>query len=175
MAADKKTASRAFGQTSGAAPRSLFSRAIDCLSRREHSRAELWRKLEPHAESAEALEAVLARLVEAGYQSDERFAEQYAHAKGQRHGGLRLSYDLRQKGVAETLIKQAIAGHDDKAVARQLWQKKFNTAPTTQQEKAKQIRYLASRGIPPNLIFSLLKEVGSADFDDEHWQTEADD
>ena len=172
MAADKKNASAGFGQNSRPATRSLFSRAIDYLSRREHSRAELWRKLEPHAESVEALEAVLTRLVEAGYQSDERFAEQYAHAKGQRHGGLRLSYDLRQKGVAESLIKQAVANHDDKAVARQLWQKKFNTAPSTQQEKAKQIRYLASRGIPPNLIFSLLKEVGAADFDDEQWQTD---
>lgn len=175
MAIEKKSPKRAFGQASEQNSRSLFSRAIDYLSRREYSRTELWRKLEPHSESVEALEAVLARLVEAGYQSDERFAEQYTHAKGQRHGGLRLSYDLRQKGVAESLIKQVIANHDDKAVARQLWQKKFKAAPTTQQEKAKQIRYLASRGIPPNLIFSLLKEVGAADFDDEQWQMEADD
>jgi len=40
--------------------RSLRERALGFLARREHSRTELRRKLAPHAESPEELDALLA-------------------------------------------------------------------------------------------------------------------
>ncbi|HLT27498.1 MAG TPA: recombination regulator RecX, partial [Zeimonas sp.] len=44
----------------------LKARALRALARREHSRVELERKLAPHAESSEQLEALLDRLAETG-------------------------------------------------------------------------------------------------------------
>ncbi|MBI3145525.1 MAG: recombinase RecX, partial [Pseudogulbenkiania sp.] len=55
--------------------KSLKARAVDLLSRREHSRRELERRLAPFADSAEQLAALLDELAERGWQSDNRFAE----------------------------------------------------------------------------------------------------
>ena len=64
----------------------LRERAVRLLARREHARTELSRKLAPHAESAEALEAVLDELVARRLLSDERYVEMRLNARGARFG-----------------------------------------------------------------------------------------
>ena len=56
-------------------PLSLKGRALAALARREYSRLELARKLRPHAESAEQLDAVLDALEAGKLLSNARFAE----------------------------------------------------------------------------------------------------
>ena len=96
-------------------PDSLEARALALLARREHSRAELQRKLAPHAESAEALAAVLDELVRCRKLSDERYAEMRVKAVGFKEyaaveqGGMGYGHaveqarahigDLRQEGL----------------------------------------------------------------------------
>ena len=70
--------------------KSLRTRAMEILSRREISRAELKRKLAPHADSEEEIEKVLAEFAERQWQSDARYAEAYVHSKSRQHGALRL-------------------------------------------------------------------------------------
>lgn len=132
--------------------RSLLDRAVDLLSRREYSRRELASRLRPHAESPEALEAVLDSLADRAWQSDARFAEQFARVKGEKYGTLRLRHAMREKGLDDTLIEDALAGRDDLALARDLWRRKFGTPPSTPQEWARQARFLASRGFSPDII-----------------------
>jgi regulatory protein len=142
--------------------KSLMARAVDLLSRREYSRRELAQRLRPYAETPEALETVLEQLASNSWQSDQRFAEQYMQAKGAKYGSMRLRHAMREKGIDNESIQAALSDSDDLSTARAVWQRKFGELPATQQEKAKQMRFLASRGFPAEIIRQVLK----GDFDD---------
>lgn len=77
---------------------SLRKRALRHLARRDHSRAELTRKLAPHGEPAE-IEAVLERMRELGLQSDERYARPCVRGKAARFGTARLRNELVRRGI----------------------------------------------------------------------------
>ena len=60
--------------------RSLRSRALSLLARREHSRAELERKLADHVAEGEDVASILDELAAKGWLSDARYAEQASRA-----------------------------------------------------------------------------------------------
>lgn len=144
--------------------KSLRARAVDLLSRREYTRRELERRLAPFAESPEQLTALLDELAERSWQSDQRFAQQFADSKGQRYGSRRLQQEMRQRGVDAELIRDALQGRDDLAAAQVQWLKKFGRMPDTPQERARQIRFLAGRGFPMSVIGKVLSGVDDDDF-----------
>lgn len=141
----------------------LHERALAWLARREHSRAELARKLAPHDEAGE-MAALLDELERTGQLSDSRYAEALAHARAGRHGSLRLKADLRNKGVAEADAAVAIseACTRDLATARAVWARKFGQLPANAAERARQMRFLSGRGFPLGII---LRIVGGDDAD----------
>jgi len=130
---------------------------MNYLARREQSRAELARKLAPHAEVDE-VEALLDRLEQENLLSNVRYVEMLAHARAGKHGSLRLKADLREKGVPDSESIEAIeaAREQDLTAARAVWQKKFGTLDidllNTAAERARQYRFLASRGFPSEVI-----------------------
>ena len=93
--------------------KTLRARALDILSRQEISRAELKRKLAPHAESEEEIERVLNEFADRRWQSDERYAEAYIHSKSRKHGSLRLKQALAQKGVDEETVRAFLPDRDN--------------------------------------------------------------
>ena len=131
----------------------LRERALNFLARREHSRAELARKLFQHGEVDE-VNAVLDALEQESLLSNSRFAENLANARAGRHGSLRLKADLRDKGVPEDVIADVIqdARVRDLPAAREVWSKKFGCLPADAAERAKQMRFLASRGFPLDVV-----------------------
>ena len=142
----------------------LRERALNLLARREHSRGELGRKLAAHAESEEQVGMLLDALEHEGLLSNARFAETLAHARAGRHGSLRVKADLRDKGVPEEVIGAVISearSHDLEA-ARAVWLKKFGALPRDAAVRAKQMRFLASRGFPAEIVHRV---VGGADDD----------
>ncbi len=139
---------------------SLRQRALDLLTRREHSALELRRKLAAYAENDD-LDALLADFQKRGWLSDERFAEQIASSRKNRFGRLKVAHELREKGVADHLVEQATAGLDDLESARMVWQKKFGQLPENREIWAKQARFLQSRGFG----FDVIKQVLKQDFD----------
>ena len=145
---------------------SLRERALRLLARREHARAELARKLAPHAESAEALACVLDDLSARRLLSDERYAEMRLNARATRFGNARLAHELRTQGVADELIDAALAETDDELTrARAVWQKKFadRQAPSDAASRARQQRFLLSRGFSGETIRRVLR----GDFEDD--------
>ncbi|MEO9382552.1 recombination regulator RecX [Chromobacterium phragmitis] len=132
--------------------KSLKARAAELLSRREYTRRELVRRLAPFADSPEQLEAALDQLAAADWQSDGRFAQQFAASKGAKFGSRRLAQEMRQRGVDDDTIREALSGQDDLASARAQWRKKFGRPPADAAEKAKQYRFLAQRGFPADVI-----------------------
>ncbi len=144
----------------------MRQKAIALLARREHTRAELSRKLAPHGTQDE-IDAVITQLQSTGLQSDVRFAEAFLRAKVGRLGPARLRQTLRQKGVdAETVdaqIEAAIVANelpDELHQVREIWVRKFGTAPTDAKEWARQARFLQSRGFSSSVIRRLLKDGG---------------
>jgi regulatory protein len=89
-------------------PEKLLNVALRALGGRAHSSGELREKLRRRAQSPEDVDAVLAKLKEAGYLNDQRFAEAYAAARLQDQGlgKMRVLRDLRQRRVAPKLAEQ---------------------------------------------------------------------
>ncbi|UTH74495.1 recombination regulator RecX [Chromobacterium sp. IIBBL 290-4] len=145
--------------------KSLKARAAELLSRREYTRQELFRRLAPFADSEEQLETVLDELAAADWQSDGRFAQQFASSKGAKFGSRRLAQEMRQRGVDSETIREALTGQNDLASAREQWRKKFGRPPADAAEKAKQYRFLAQRGFPSDVIRQVLARGADDDFD----------
>ena len=73
---------------------SLRARALAMLARREMSRAELRKKLEPLAQTAAELDVLLDSLSHDNLQSDRRFTEALVHHRAKRisrHASFSLS------------------------------------------------------------------------------------
>ena len=133
----------------------LRARALRLLARREHSRAELARKLAPHAESPQAIEAVLDLLLSKKQQSDERFASERARVLSRKYGAARIRQDLKARGVSKEII-DGVSRSGEIEVARAILQRKYRAPATTPEERARRARFLQSRGFSFDIIRSLL-------------------
>lgn len=144
----------------------LKTRAMRLLARREHSRVELGRKLAAHAEDFAEVEAVLDQLQQRGWLSDERYAEQMVQVRRGKFGSARIVHELREKGIDEALIADTLSGlkEGELGAARAVWEKKFGEPPVDAKERAKQIRFLMSRGFRQEIISQVLR--GRVDEDD---------
>ena len=144
------------------ATKSLLSRAIALLARRDHSRAELSRKLARHIRDDDdpgEIARVLDELDRNGLLSDERFAGAVARSRSQRFGDARIRYDLRRFGIADDLSVAALASLAGSEVERAgaVRSKRFAELPETAAERAKQARFLQSRGFSLDSIYQVLR------------------
>ena len=139
---------------------SLRARALKALARREHTRQELRAKLRPFAEDPDELEPLLDDLEKRGWLSEARFVEQLTSVRRRRFGAARIIHELREKGVSDASLAAAQSRLKDSEVeaARTVWKKKFGILPTTLAERAKQSRFLASRGFSAEAVHAVLKK-----------------
>ena len=139
---------------------SLRARALKLLARREHSRAELARKLAVHAEDPAEVERVLDDFERRGWLSERRVVEQLVHARRARYGARRIERDLRLKGVSEEAVSAALAdlkGGEFEA-AREVWRRKLGgREPRSPADRARQVRFLQGRGFSLEVIFKVIK------------------
>jgi regulatory protein len=137
-------------------PTELKVRALRYLVRRDHSRAELARKLAPYAESAPALEAVLNDLESRNHLSDERYAETRANQLARKYGAAKIRQDLKVHGVADAIVERiSSAGEEERA--RAILARKYRDAATSYEEKARRARFLQSRGFSYDIIRRVLR------------------
>ena len=141
--------------------RTLKQRAVAYLARREHSRAELAKKLSAHG-TQEEIDSVLNSLQDVKLLSDQRFAAAFIRSRAERFGVGRLRQELRQRGVEGELAERELKTDDLPAEierARVVWQKKFDGQPADAKEWAKQARFLQSRGFSSDIIRRVLREA----------------
>lgn len=136
---------------------SIESKAIRLLAVREYSRYELTGRLEgSFADAVDPIQQVLDDLERRGLLSDERFTELFVRSRVQRgHGPLRISNDLKQRGIDTALIDQWLDFNDPDwtvQLVRVARQKFGEAAAQTRNEQAKRARFLSSRGYPEALI-----------------------
>ena len=139
-------------------PAELKSRALRYLVRREHSRAELARKLAPFAESPQAVDVLLDSLLSRKQLSDERFAEERARSLSRKYGPAKIRQDLKARGISEDVIEQVAAG-DELERARAIFKKKFPLETKDRAEQARRARFLQGRGFSYDVITRVLKNV----------------
>ena len=138
----------------------LRVRALQLLTRRDYSRAELQKKLAAHAESAEDLASVLDTLQGERLLSDHRYATQRVTARAGRYGDARLKQELRLKGVSDDDIAAALPeGGDETERCLAVWQRKFGQPAQTPEERAKQMRFLQYRGFSSEAIRRALRGI----------------
>jgi regulatory protein len=140
-------------------PESLRSRALKLLARREHTRAELSRKLAEHTEDPAELEGVLDDFERRGWLSEKRVVEQMVYARRSRYGARRIERDLRAKGVTGEAVATAVAGLKDGELdaAREVWRRKFGgRLPRTPSDRAKQARFLQGRGFDLDVVMKVI-------------------
>jgi len=159
-----------------AAPLSLTARALRLLAQREHSRLELERKLqrfvqsqaqeadEADAASPEDLAAVLDKLEAKGFIQPERVAQSVLYRRAPKLGSQRVLQELRQKGLDEAIVRQAAETLRDSEHQRAwaVWQRKFGQLgklADTPQERARQMRFLASRGFAMDVIGKVVRGI----------------
>ncbi len=157
----------------------VLHRAIDLLSRREHSQQELQQKLLKKDFDADDIFPVLDYLIEKDYLSDQRFAESTLRMRvGRGFGWLYIKNELKQKGVCSIIINELDKNDeiDWYLQAELAYNKRFNT-PLVEyfvndddlsrlskdkiyqaaiKEKAKRMRFLQSRGFSPDHIMTIL-------------------
>lgn len=150
----------------------LLARAVQLLARREHSRADLARKLgqrrrldDAEPPDPSAISALLDELERQGLLSDERFAMQRARQRGQRYGDARVRRELQQSGIAAPLAVAAIRGLSEPELqrARAVWLRRFGQLPASRDDRARQGRFLQARGFSMESIRRVLG--GAADED----------
>ena len=140
-------------------PVSLKAQAVRLLARREYARDELEQRLIAKGASRDEVAAVLDELSSQGLLSNERFAHALVAQKSGSYSRRSIRGELKRKGVSGDAIENAIgdAPIEDDAAMLALWQRRFGTPPANDREKARQIRFLQSRGFELSAIFKLLR------------------
>ena len=147
---------------------SLKGRALKLLAQREHSRLELQRKLAAHVEEGDDLPAILDELEKRGFISEQRVVASVIHSKASRFGTARLVQELRSKGLDDEAVREAGEQLRDTELQRatDLWRKRFGVPPADLKEKARQLRFMASRGFSSAVASRVLREAPYSDFDE---------
>lgn len=144
---------------------SLKARALRALARREHSRAELARKLAPHAvDQPEAsalaqIERLLDDLAASGLLDERRAAEAVVAAQARRFGGARLRQTLRTRGLPAEVAADALAAVAASELdrAREVWRRRFGAVAPDAAGRARQARFLAGRGFGTEVIRQVVR------------------
>lgn len=157
MNADKPVSRTGFGL-------SLKGRALRYLAAREHSRAELERKLKPHEEMPGQLAQLLDELQARDFISEARVVESVINRRAGRFGASRIKYELLNKGLGAEAVADAVASLKSSELerAREIWRKKFDGPASDAAGRAKQMRFLAARGFGGDVIHRV---VGQAEDD----------
>ena len=133
---------------------SLKGRALRLLSQREHSRVELERKLAPHEEVPGELAKALDELQARDFINDGRAIESVVHRRAGKLGAARVKQELAAKGLSGEAVAVALAQLKDTELgrAREVWRKKFGSPPQDANERARQMRFLITRGFAAEVV-----------------------
>ncbi|WP_229054215.1 regulatory protein RecX [Aeromicrobium sp. Leaf350] len=141
----------------------------DRLAERPRSRADLEQALAKKRVSAEVAAAVLDRFESAGLIDDAAFARSWVEGR-QRGKGLAaraLAMELRQKGIADDIARDALAEIDpdaERQAAHRLVQTKMRSMAglDPQVQTRRLVGMLARKGYPPGLAFEVVRtELGA--------------
>ena len=121
-----------------------YSAGLKMLMRREHSRLELFQKLQTKGFDVDVVNNSISKLVEQKYQSDDRFSEEFIQMRfNQGKGPVKIASELKMRGINTF----DLSVFDWFQLAKEIRQRKFGDLSSLDfKETAKQKRFLQSRG-----------------------------
>ena len=137
---------------------------MDYLSRREHSRYELYKKISTHNFDKDLINQELDLLIRDGLLSDERFVEAFIHSRKKNgKGPLKISAELQQRGADESLIKKYIEEIENSEwldSAKQVVEKKLgNNQQLDYDNQLKMMKFLNNRGFTIDQVKLTIKKL----------------
>jgi regulatory protein len=151
--------------------REIVSASLRLLAMRDMSRIEFERKLAAKGFEAQSIAEAISWCIAEGWLNEARFAEVAARRLGHKYGAARIVQSLKQKGLSGSTLDDTMeavkATEPQRAYA--IWQRKFGEVTHNHDARAKQLRYLQSRGfsyaIANQIVRGLYEEsVESASF-----------
>ena len=129
--------------------KAIYNKALDIISRREHSQKELTDKLIKKFNIPELVDLVINSLLDKNLINDYRFCEAYVVARKRKgFGPKKIIYELISRGVTENIASEAInqeGGWRD--AASKAFNKKFKAGIGKDfKEQNKQKVFLQNRG-----------------------------
>lgn len=145
--------------------RELVSASLKLLAMRDMSRVQFQQKLQKKEFTPAEIAVAVIWCEAEGWLNETRYAEILARRLAHKYGASRIAQTLKQKGVCDDIVRDAMesikAGEFDRA--REVWARKFDELPTSAETRAKQTRYLQSRGFG----FGVIKRVMSGETEAE--------
>ncbi len=140
-----------------------YERALNLLSYRPRSVTEISHRLLRAEFSPSAVEAALTRLERAGLVDDHDFARYWIENRERfrPRGHRMLRWELRQKGVADQIIDEAVASVDEAATASRLARKQATRLCHLDEMtfRRRLSAHLARRGFPYSIIADVVQEA----------------
>ena len=127
----------------------VYNKALDLLSRREHSSKEIREKLILRFDDIVIINSVITKLEENNLINDTRFAEAYVSSRKRKgFGPKKISFELLSKGVSESVANRMIDEEGGwKRAAKLAFTKKFkNGLSSDVKNSLKQKSFLKNRG-----------------------------
>ena len=143
----------------------IYNKALDLISRREHSQKEIKKKLLMRYDNDDLIDSVIDKLISNNLINNHRFAELYVlNRKRKGFGPRKIFYELIDKGINDSISDEIISQEEDwEVVAKKTFAKKFKDGPSSDIKiKNKQKVFLQNRG------FSF-KEIESVFANDMLW------
>ncbi len=138
----------------------IYNKALDLVSRREHSQYELIQKLNKRfPETMPIIEKVVKKLAVNNILNDERFAEMYLNSRARKgFGPKKIEMELNFKKVDSSFIAIAIAEYESwtENAQNELLKKFKGVKPTDYNSKMKQKQFLFNRGFSSQIIERIL-------------------
>ena len=139
-----------------------YNRTLGLIARREHSAAELRRKLSARGYQEPIYEAVLAQLQARNLQDDSNFAEDFIASKKRRgFGPLKITAELQQHQISRDLLRELLDEQSEEwlDLCRQAMHRKYgNTAAADPRERLRRSRFLQQRGFAASMVAKVLRE-----------------
>lgn len=141
--------------------RALISVSLKLLAMRDMSRSQFEQKLAAKEFTREEIAGAVDWCVAEGWLNEVRYAESMARRLAQKYGASRVAQTLKQKGLGEEVIADTVAAikNGEFYRAQQVWSRKFDALPDSAEARAKQSRYLQSRGFG----FAIIRRVMSGE------------
>ena len=127
----------------------VYNKALDLLSRREHSSKEIREKLILRFDDIVIINSVITKLEENNLINDTRFAEAYVSSRKRKgFGPQKITFELLSKGVSESVANRIIDEEGGwKRAAKLAFTKKFkNGLSSDVKNSLKQKSFLKNRG-----------------------------
>ena len=127
----------------------IYNKALDILSRREHSTKELVIKLEKKFTSNTDILLIVSKLKKNNLLNDIRFTESYVAARKRKgFGPKKIEFELISKGIKDSDISYVLSEETGWCeLAKKAFNKKFKNGPSNEiNQKLKQKNFLKNRG-----------------------------